>query len=50
MTPTVNPAEKGARHLLRLALLIALLAPLMMLAGALGTKLGLWEWRSVSAS
>lgn len=40
-----NPAGKGARHLLRLALLIALSAPLLVLMGAIGTKLGLWDWR-----
>ena len=41
----VNPATKGGRHLLRLALLIGVSAPLLILFGALGTKLGLWDWR-----
>ena len=43
--PAENPATKGARHLLRLALLIAISAPLLVLLGAVGTKLGLWNWR-----
>lgn len=41
----MNPAEKGARHLLRLTLLLALLPPLLILLGAVGTKLGWWGWR-----
>jgi fatty-acyl-CoA synthase len=41
----VNPAEKGARHLLRLTLLLALLPLLLMLIGAVGTKLGWWGWK-----
>ena len=40
----MNPAAKGAKHLLRLTLLIAVLPPLMIAAGAVGTKLGLWSW------
>jgi fatty-acyl-CoA synthase len=40
-----NPATKGARHLLRLALLIAISAPVLVMLGAVGTKLGLWDWR-----
>ena len=45
VTRPENPATKGAKHLLRLALLVALAAPLLVLIGALGTKLGLWDWR-----
>jgi fatty-acyl-CoA synthase len=41
----VNPAEKGARHLLRLTLLLALAPLLLMLLGAIGTKLGWWGWK-----
>lgn len=44
-TQPENPATKGARHLLRLALLLGLSAPLLLLVGAVGTKLGLWNWR-----
>ena len=40
-----NPATKGARHLLRLALLIGISAPLLVLVGAVGTKLGWFDWR-----
>ena len=41
----MNPAEKGARHLLRLTLLIGVAPLLLILLGAVGTKLGLWGWR-----
>lgn len=44
-TRPANPATKGAKHLLRLALLISFSAPVLVLAGAVGTKLGLWDWR-----
>lgn len=44
-TTPENPATKGAKHLLRLALLFAIAAPVLVLAGALGTKLGLWDWK-----
>jgi fatty-acyl-CoA synthase len=40
-----NPATKGAKHLLRLALLIGISAPLFVLIGAVGTKLGWFDWR-----
>jgi fatty-acyl-CoA synthase len=40
----MNPAEKPARHLLRATVLIALLPLLLIAAGAIGTKLGWWEW------
>jgi fatty-acyl-CoA synthase len=40
-----NPATQGAKHLLRLALLVAISAPVLVLAGAVGTKLGLWDWK-----
>lgn len=39
-----NPAAKGAKHLLRLTVLIAILPVLFVVAGALGTKFGLWSW------
>ena len=41
----MNPAAKGALHLLRLTVLIAVLPVLFIAAGAVGTKLGLWNWR-----
>lgn len=40
-----NPATKGARHLLRLTLLIGVSALLLVAVGALGTRFGLWDWR-----
>ena len=39
-----NPAARGAKHLLRLTLLIAVLPVIFVAAGALGTKFGLWSW------
>src|SRR3712207_1238317 len=41
----VNPALKGARHLLRLTLLIALTPVALILLGAVGTRLGFWDWK-----
>ena len=41
----MNPSTKAARHLLRLTLLIAVLPLLLIGAGAIGTKLGLWGWK-----
>ena len=41
----MNPAEKPARHVLRLTVLIALLPALLIAVGAVGTKLGWWPWR-----
>ena len=41
----MNPAEKPARHLLRVTVLIALLPLLLMGLGAVGTKLEWWNWR-----
>ena len=41
----MNPAEKPARHLLRLTVLLALLPLLLIELGAIGTKLGWWPWR-----
>jgi fatty-acyl-CoA synthase len=41
----MNPAHKGARHLLRLTALVGVLPLLLIAAGAVGTKLGLWGWR-----
>ena len=41
----MNPSARAARHLLRLTLLIAVLPLLLIAAGAVGTKLGLWGWR-----
>ena len=40
----MNPAAKGAKHLLRLTVLIALLPLLLIAVGAVGAKLGLWSW------
>ena len=40
----MNPATRGARHLLRLTALLGVLPLLLIAAGALGTKLGLWSW------
>ena len=41
----MNPAYKGARHLLRLTVLLGLAPVLLIVVGAVGTKLGLWGWR-----
>ncbi|HEX8569904.1 MAG TPA: DUF1499 domain-containing protein [Caulobacteraceae bacterium] len=41
----MNPATKGAKHLLRLTVLVAVLPILFVAAGAVGTKLGLWGWK-----
>jgi len=41
----MNPAYKGAQHLLRLTVLLGLAPVLLIVAGAVGTKLGLWGWR-----
>jgi fatty-acyl-CoA synthase len=41
----MNPASKGAAHVLRLTALIAVLPLLFIAAGAVGTKLGLWDWK-----
>ena len=45
--PTVaaNPALKGARHLLRLTLLIALTPVALIVIGSVGTRMGLWDWQ-----
>jgi fatty-acyl-CoA synthase len=40
-----NPAMKGARHLLRLAVLVALLPLLLIALGSIGTRLGWWDWK-----
>jgi uncharacterized protein (DUF1499 family) len=40
-----NPALKGARHLLRLTLLVALTPIALILIGSAGTLSGLWDWK-----
>jgi hypothetical protein len=50
MTRAARTAEDrlfmGRDHLVRLALALAVAAPLVMAAGALGTRAGLWDWRT----
>ena len=41
----VDSKAARARWLIRAAAALALLAPLLVLSGALGSKLGLWSWR-----
>ena len=41
----MNPAEKPARHLLRLTVLIAVLPLLLIGLGAIGAKFGWWGWK-----
>ena len=41
----MNPALRGARHLLRLAVLVALLPVLLIGLGSVGTRLGWWDWQ-----
>ena len=41
----MNPASKGAMHVLRLTVLVAVAPVLFVVAGAVGTKLGLWGWK-----
>lgn len=39
-------ASKGARHFVKTAVAIGLIAPVLVFVGAAGTKLGIWDWKT----